>query len=230
MPSLFAPGISRLRGTLRVIGLTSIFVLAGANASPGQDTKHNFLMRFPDVHGNNVVFVAGEDIWLAPVQGGIATRLTTHDGDEVYPKFSPDGSLIAFTGEYDGNSDVYVMDVYGGNITRVTYHPDYDAVIGWDETTNKIMFTSTRASFRGFNRLFLIRPDGSGLEEVPLPEVAQASFSPDGKRIAFCKISVDGRTWKRYRGGLAPDVYIYDFATKTEKNISESDAIDSNPM
>ena len=230
MPFSLVPGGSRFGSVLRAVGLMSILVLLCAAASPGQDTKHNFLMRFPDVHGNNVVFVAGEDIWLAPVHGGVATRLTTHNGDEVYPKFSPDGSLIAFTGEYDGNSDVYVMNVYGGNITRVTYHPDYDAVIGWDKTTNKIMFTSTRASFRGFNRLFLISPDGGGLEEVPLPEVAQASLSPDGKRIAFCKISVDGRTWKRYRGGLAPDVYIYDFTTKTEKNISESDAIDSNPM
>ena len=109
MPFSLVPGGSRFGSVLRAVGLMSILVLLCAAASPGQDTKHNFLMRFPDVHGNNVVFVAGEDIWLAPVQGGIATRLTTHDGDEVYPKFSPDGSLIAFTGEYDGNSDVYVM-------------------------------------------------------------------------------------------------------------------------
>ena len=145
-----------------------------------------------------------------------------HDGEETYPRFSNDGSFIAFTGEYDGNADVYVMDTYGGNIRRVTYHPGFDAVIGWDPVKNKIMFTSMRESFGGFTRLFLIDPDGTGLEEVPLPEVAQASFSRDGKMIAFAKVSVDGRTWKRYRGGLAPDIFIYDFATKKETNISES--------
>ena len=230
MPSSFAPGISRLRGTLRAIGLASIFVLIGSAASIGQDAKHNFLMRFPDVHGDKVVFVAGEDIWIAPVPGGVATRLTVHDGEETFPRFSNDGTTIAFTGEYDGNADVYVMDTYGGNIRRVTYHPGFDAVIGWDPVKNKIMFTSTRNSFGGFTRLFLIDPDGTGLEEIPLPEVAQACFSSDGKRIAFAKVSVDGRTWKRYRGGLAPDIFIYDFATKKETNISNSDAIDSNPM
>ena len=230
MPFSFTPGISRLRGTLRAIGLASIFVLAAADAGFGQDAKHNFLMRFPDVHGDKVVFVAGEDIWIAPVQGGVAARLTTHDGEETSPKFSNDGSLIAFTAEYDGNADVYVMDAYGGNIRRVTFHPGFDAVIGWDPVRNKIMFTSSRNSFGGFTRLFLIDPDGTGLEEVPLPEVAQAAFSSDGKQIAFAKVSVDGRTWKRYRGGLAPDIFIYDFATKKEINISNSDAIDSNPM
>ncbi len=215
---------------LAVIALQFMFVSLIPAASFGQDAAHNFLLRFPNVNGDKVVFVAGEDIWLAPGKGGAATRLTMHDGEESFPRISPDGTLIAFTGEYDGNADVYVMNVHGGNITRVTYHPGYDIAIGWHPTRNKILFASARSSFGGFNRLFLIDPDGSGLEEIPLPEAAQASFSPDGKRIAYCKISVDGRTWKRYRGGLAPDVYIYDFGTKKEKSISGSDAIDSNPM
>jgi tricorn protease len=230
MSSAPSPAARRPGRALRPLAIAALFALICSSASGAQDGKHDFLLRFPDVHGGSVVFVAGEDIWLAPVQGGVATRLTINDGEELYPKFSPDGSLIAFTGSYDGNADVYVMDTLGGNITRVTFHPDYDTVVGWDDATGKIMFTSTRNSFQGFTRLFLIRPDGTGLEEVPLPEVAQASFSPDGKRIAFCKVSVDSRTWKRYRGGLAPDVYVYDFATKRETNISNSNAIDSNPM
>ncbi len=230
MPSFSAPGIYRLRGALSAAAVACLVLLAGAAAGLGQSATHDFLLRFPDVYGSNVVFVAGGDIWLAPVQGGVATRLTMHDGDETVPKFSNDGSLIAFTAEYDGNADVYIMDTYGGNIRRVTYHPGFDGVVGWDPVKNKIMFTSGRNSFGGFTRLFLIDPDGTDLEEVPLPEVAQASYSADGKRIAFAKISVDGRTWKRYRGGLAPDIYIYDFATKKEINISNSDAIDSNPM
>ena len=230
MHASFGPGRAGFGGAIRLAGHTIALVLLCATAGFGQGAAHNFLMRFPDVHGNNVVFVAGEDIWIAPVQGGVATRLTIHDGEELYPKFSPDGSLIAFTGQYDGNSDVYVMDIYGGNIRRVTYHPDADIVIGWDKATNKILFASTRDSFQRFSHLFLVNPDGSGLEEVPLHEAAEGCFSPDGKRIAYCKISVDTRTWKRYRGGLAPDIYIYDSATKKEKNITSSDAIDASPM
>jgi tricorn protease len=230
MRSFCLPGRIALGGASRVIAVAFLLALAAAPLGAAGDAGHNFLLRFPDVHGDKVVFVAGEDIWIAPTRGGVAERLTTNDGEETYPKFSPDGSLIAFTGEYDGNADVYVMDIYGGNIRRVTFHPGYDAVIGWNAAANKIMFTSGRDAFGRFTRLFLISPDGTGLEEVPLPEVGQASYSPDGKRIAYAKISVDSRTWKRYRGGLAPDIYIYDFATKKEKNISNSDAIDSNPM
>jgi tricorn protease len=230
MRSSFLPHVTSVGAACRGAAAALVLVLIIAPGNFAQGMRHDFLMRFPDVHGDKVVFVAGADIWIAPAQGGVASRLTINDGEEVFPKFSPDGLLIAFTGEYDGNADVYVMDTYGGNITRLTYHPDFDAVVGWDAATGKIIFSSTRNSFQRFTRLFLVSPDGSGLEEIPLPEAAQASYSPDGARIAYCKVSVDERTWKRYRGGLAPEVYIYDFKTKTEKNISNSDAIDSNPM
>ena len=110
------------------------------------------LMRFPDIHGETIVFVYGEDIWSVSAAGGIATRLTIHDGAERYPRFSPDGSLIAFTGRYDGNADVYVMGGHGGNIRRVTYHPGFDEVIGWHSTKNKVLFRSTRNSIGRFNR------------------------------------------------------------------------------
>jgi len=188
------------------------------------------LLRFPDIHADKVVFVSGEDIWIAPVQGGAATRLTIHDGDERFPKFSPDGRQIAFTGEYDGNTDVYVMDTYGGNITRLTYHPSIDQVIGWDEKTNKIMFASFRETARGSTKIYLMNPDGSEIEPMIMDEAAQGSFSEDGRRFAYARVSVEGRTWKRYRGGLAPDLYIYEFSTKSEKQITDWIGNDSNPM
>ncbi len=187
------------------------------------------LMRFPDIHENTVVFVSGGDIWKAPVTGGEAVRLTLHDGEERYPKFSPDGSLIAFTGEYDGNSDVYVMDTFGGNITRLTWHPGADEVIGWHAQKNKILFRSARAHF-GFNHLYLIGPDGSGLERLILHNAAQGSFSPDGNKIAFNKISREVRTWKRYQGGLAQEVYIYNFQTDEIKSIANFKGTDRTPM
>jgi tricorn protease len=190
----------------------------------------NGLMRFPDIHGDMVVFVSGEDIWRAPVSGGTAIRLTFHEGEERFPKFSPDGKWIAFTGEYDGNEDVYVMDIDGGNITRLTYHPGADIVVGWHPVKNKIIFSSRRHSYSRFDRLFMVSPDGSGLEELPLHEAAQGSFSPDGKQIAYNKIGREGRTWKRYRGGMAQDIYIYDFETQQNRRITDYIGTDRIPM
>ncbi len=188
------------------------------------------IMRFPDVYENNVVFVCGEDIWSVSAEGGVATRLTIHDGEERFPKFSPDGTMIAFTGEYDGNADVYVMNIHGGDITRVTYHPGYDEVVGWHSTKNKILFRSSRNSFNRFYKLFLISPDGTGLEELIMYEAAQGSFSPDGKKIAYNKVPREHRTWKRYKGGLAQEVYLYDFKTNKNINLSNFEGTDRIPM
>jgi len=188
------------------------------------------LFRFPDIYGNTVVFVSGEDIWKAPLSGGQAIRLTSNDGEENFPRFSPDGKLIAFTGEYDGNEDVYVMDTNGGHIRRVTYHPGYDVVVGWHPQSGKIIFRSERHSYNRFSRLFMVNPDGSGLQELILPEAAQGSFSPDGSQIAYNKVSRESRTWKRYMGGTAEEVYVYNFKTGKERNISNFRGTDRLPM
>jgi len=213
----------------RILTLASLLLLA-ATALPARAEDKRPLLRFPDVHGNLVVFAWGGDLFRAEVSGGVATRLTLHDGDELYPRFSPDGSLIAFTGEYDGNTDVYVMNVYGGDIRRVTWHPDRDDVIGWHPTKNKIIFRSGRKSYSRFTRLFLVAPDGTGLEEVPLHEAAAGSFSPDGGRIAYNNVAREDRTWKRYRGGLAQEIWLYDFASEQVSNLSRFEGTDRAPM
>lgn len=188
------------------------------------------IMRFPDISDNSVVFTSGEDIWSAPIEGGDAVRLTIHDGQERYPKFSPDGSLIAFTGDYDGNTDVYVMNSKGGNITRVTWHPGADEVVGWHPLKNKIIFNSGRSSTTRYTKLFLISPDGTGLEELILYDASRGSFSPDGKKIAYNKVAREHRTWKRYTGGLAQEIYVYDFETNVEENITNFNGTDRMPM
>lgn len=208
--------------------LLILFLIANYNGSFADEQRP--LMRFPDVHGNMVVFVYGEDIWSVPAEGGVAMRLTIHDGEEIFPKFSPDGTMIAFTGEYDGNSDVYVMNVHGGEITRVTYHPGPDEVVGWHPQKNKILFRSYRHSFSYFSRLFLISPDGTGLEELILHEAGAGSFSADGKKIAYNKLSRENRSWKRYTGGTAQEIYLYDFETNEDRNLTNFAGTDRIPM
>ncbi|MBP2680633.1 MAG: tricorn protease, partial [Candidatus Krumholzibacteriota bacterium] len=188
------------------------------------------LMRFPDIHHGTIVFVHGEDIWSVPSAGGAATRLTLHDGEERFPKFSPDGRWIAFTGEYDGNADVYVMSAHGGEITRVTFHPGFDQVVGWHPTKNKILFSSGRKSFSRFTRLFLVSPDGAGLEELVMHEASFGSLSADGSKIAYTREEREFATWKRYRGGDAQDIYVFDFAANRDAKITDFAGTDQLPM
>ena len=223
-----------LSASIRALLVTSTVALFAFIATPkigeGITSEQRPLMRFPDVHGNTVIFVYGEDIWSVAAEGGVAARLTIHDGEERFPKFSPDGTMIAFTGEYDGNADIYVMNVHGGKITRVTFHPGYDEVVGWHPLKNKILFRSSRHSYSRFYHLFLISPDGTDLKELILHEAVQGSFSPDGTKIAYNKESRENRTWKRYRGGRAQEIFMYDFEKNEERNLTNFEGTDRIPM
>lgn len=215
-----------MKTTVKIIFL---LLLIPITAIAGNSAGKKYLMRFPDVHKNTVVFVYGEDIWKVPVNGGTAVRLTINNGEERYPKFSPDGKRIAFTGDYDGNPDVYVMNTGGGEITRVTYHPGSDVVLGWHPKKKKILFRSRRKSFNEFYRLFLISPDGTGIETLILNEASDGSFSPEGTEIAYNKVTAQG-AWKRYMGGEAREIYLYDFKTDEEINLTGFKGTDANPM
>jgi len=188
------------------------------------------LLRFPNLHGETAVFVCAGDIWTVPVKGGRACRLTDDPGEDSHPFFSPDGELIAFSSEAGGNTDVWVMRADGSERRRVTYHPADDEVIGWHPTEGKILFRSSRSSWSRFDRLFLIAPDGSGLESLPLHEAARGAFSPDGSHIVYNRVSREDRTWKHYRGGLAQDLWLYDFQTGTDRKLTDFPGTDHLPM
>ncbi|UCH84968.1 MAG: PD40 domain-containing protein [Candidatus Latescibacterota bacterium] len=217
-------------GPRTILAFFVVAVILFGSVSAMADVERRPLMRFPDIHGETIVFVYGEDIWSVPAGGGTATRLTIHDGAERFPRFSPDGQWIAFTGDYDGNADVYVMDIHGGNITRVTFNGSYDEVVGWHPTKNKIMFRSNRASFNRFDRLFLIAPDGTGIETLIMHEAAHGCFSPDGGAIAYNRESREFRTWKRYQGGDAQDIYLFDFEKNQDAKLTDFKGTDRTPM
>ncbi len=201
------------------------------------------LLRFPAVHGDQVVFSYAGDLYTVPLAGGTARKLTTDPkGFELFPRFSPDGSMIAFTGQYDGNTEVYLMPAAGGEPERLTY----TATIGRDDLSDRmgpnnivmtwrddesIVYRSRKQTFNSFKgQLFVANTSGGLSEELPLPDGGWCSFSPDGKKMAYNRVFREFRTWKYYQGGMADDIWIHDFETRETVNITNHKAQDIFPM
>ena len=188
------------------------------------------LLRTPAISRTQVVFSYGGDLWTVPRQGGEARRLTTGSGEEYGPRFSPDGSMIAFTGQYEGNSDVYVVPATGGVPKRLTYHPDDDEVVGW-APGGRILFRSTRSSVSDdYDRLYTVSPDGGFPEELDLPRGFDGSFSPDGRTLAYNPNRPAFEIWKHYRGGLTSAIWIARMSDGSVEEIPRENSNDVAPM
>lgn len=216
-------------GSNRLIHLATTFAFAlFAHAAWAVDAR---LMRYPDVSADQIAFVYAGDIWLAPKAGGAAMRLSSPRGEESFPKFSPDGKDIAFTGNYDGNLDIYTMPAAGGVPKRITYHGATDRVINWFPDGKSLLFASGRTSERErYNKLFKVSATGGLPEQMPVPYGEFGAVSSDGKLFAYTPISVDFRTWKRYRGGMNPDIWLFNLENNSSKNLTQNPANDSLPM
>lgn len=190
------------------------------------------LMRYVDVSETQICFVYGGDIWLVNKSGGVATQLTNSPGEESYPKFSPNGEEIAFTASYRGNPDVYVMHTKGGIPKRITYGSHSDRMVEWHPSGDKILFASRRETgipSARVNQLFLISKNGGMPERLPIPYGEIASFSADGKHLAYITKITENYPFKRYRGGLTSEVILFDFEKQTAKNITNNTANDGKP-
>lgn len=185
------------------------------------------LMRCPTLHSDRVVFTYEDDLWSAPLSGGSAARLTSHPGIEIFASFSPGGEWIAFTGSYDGGSDVYVIPASGGEPRRLTYHPAVDRVAGWTPDGGYVLFVSTRGLKR---ELYRVGVSGGFPDKYPLDRVAYASVSPDGKALAINRFNSDRMNWKGYRGGLQQDVWIADVDGRKFERITDWAGYDNFPM
>ena len=226
-----------LGDAVSVMRLLVIGLLVSASAWPALAAADPpLLLRKPTVSRTEIAFAYGGDLWIVSRNGGEARQLTRDVGIETDPVFSPDGSTIAFTGEYDGNVDVFVVPAWGGIPTRLTSHPYSDVAVGFTPDGKRVLFRSRRNSFSHFSRLFTVALEGGLPSELPLPQAEYGAFSPDGKAIAYVPFANHPdspdfqRGLKRYRGGTAAPIWIAQLADSRIEKIPRTDSDDARPM
>ncbi|WP_018692046.1 S41 family peptidase [Algicola sagamiensis] len=209
--------------------------------SQGVIAEEARILRFPDIHQNRVTFVHAGDIYLADVASGMATRLTAHKGQELFPKFSPDGKKIAFSAEYSGNRQVYVMNRDGSDLKQLTYYNDVGVmpprggfdyrVLDWAPDGKNILVKANRVPYsKRMGQPYLVPVDGGMEKPLPVFKTGGGMLSPDGNKYIYTPEDRDFRTWKRYRGGHAQDVWIYDLENHTSQQITKHKATDQQPL
>ncbi len=212
----------------RVAALCGLATLVATSAVAQIDAR---MFRQPSVSKDQIAFVYAGDIWLVPKKGGAAVRLTSSPGEESFPRFSPDGTKVAYSASYDGNVDVYVAPALGGEPKRLTYHPMADRVIGWTPDGARVLFASGRESGRQrYNQFYTVSLDGGLPEKLPVPYGEFGTYSPDARQFVYMPMSQDFRNWKRYRGGWAPDLMLFDLKSFATKNLTSNPANDAQPM
>ncbi|MGF1579031.1 MAG: PDZ domain-containing protein [Gemmataceae bacterium] len=218
-------------------------LLVGLMPSPLWSQQETRLLRFPTIHKDKIVFTYAGNLYTVNVEGGVARRLTSHVGFEMFARFSPDGKTIAFTGQYDGNTEVYVMPAEGGVPKRLTYTATLERddisdrmgpnniVMGWTNDGSNILFRSRMNEPNSFlGQLYLVSKDGGLPKQLPLPRGGFGSFSPGDGQFAYNRVFREFRTWKRYRGGMADEIWVHDFKTKNTTKITDNEGQDIIPM
>jgi tricorn protease len=209
---------------LVLVFLVACFSLCHAEPAP-------LLLRQPTVSKTEIVFTYAGDLWSVPRDGGEARRLTSALGTNIDAHFSPDGSMIAFTGRYAGNADVYVMPADGGQPRRLTYHPAADEVVGWTPDGKSVLFRSTRHSYYRFNNaLYTVPVTGGPASELPLPIAEEGALSPDGTHVAYVPHGQWQPAWKHYRGGQTTPIWIADLKDSSVQKVPRENSNDFNPM
>jgi tricorn protease len=210
--------------------LLATLALTGQGPDPFDPGPNPLLLQHPTVNESQIVFQFAGDLWRVPRAGGSAVRLTNSPGIESAPYFSPNGETVAFTGQYDGNTDVFVVSAKGGVPKRLTYHPDGDVVAGWTPDGQSVVFASNMVSNTDSPRLFTVSINGGVPRSLPFPEGTSASFSADGKQMAYVPGWKWQEAWKRYRGGQAHKIWIAQMSDSKVYEIPRKGWNDFNPM
>jgi tricorn protease len=212
--------------------LIALLLLAFAVPSYAVDVTDTRLLSDPAVSANRIAFAYANDLWLASRDGSGVQRLTSHPGVETSPRFSPDGTLVAFTGRYEGNDDVYVIASTGGEPRRLTWHPGEDHVLGFTPDGKAVLFTSGREVHTNrLDQLFTVPVSGGAVTKLPIPSADRAAISPDGKTVAYVPIGEQFRGWKHYRGGTTSRIMLLDLASMKVEQVPQPEgrANDAEP-
>ena len=188
------------------------------------------MLRYPDVSSSQIVFSYANDLWLVPREGGMASPLAGPDGGERSAKFSPDGQSVAFVGNYDGGSDLYTLSIHGGYAERVTHHPANENLLEWRADDTLLFYANGLAGLARQAQIFTVPVAGGMPSALPVPYGTMASVSDDGKWLAYTPRTRDTRTWKRYRGGLATDIWLFNLETLAAEKITDWEGTDTQPM
>ncbi len=204
-----------------------LFISPGVNAD---HRPHAGMLRCPDVSATHIVFAYAGDLWLVPREGGMALPLASPPGSKSFPRFSPDGQTIAFVGDYDGNRDIYTIPVAGGVPQRVTHHPTDEALCGWTPDGRLLFSASGYQDFMFLDQLLTVAPAGGLPQELPIPYGSDGAISPDGTWLAYTPYSSYDHTWKRYLGGMAGDIWLFNLRDHSAKRVTDWAGTDSQPM
>ena len=223
-------GFSLLCGSVQSASAQAGSLASGASAADGEGT---LMLSQPAVSADRIAFAYAGDLWIAGIDGGSPRRLTSHIGVELNPRFSPDGEWIAFSGEYDGNTDVFLVPAAGGVPQRLTWHPAADLVQSFTPDGSAVLFASGRNAYTGrHQQLFTVPTSGGHPDQLPIPHAFKATYSPDGSKIAYTPLYEAFTQWKNYRGGTATRIWVYDVGDHSVVQIPQPEgrSNDTDPM
>jgi tricorn protease len=232
-----------MENTMRTAQITPtlpalLIAAAGLAAAPAataalaadETTPHAGMLRFPDISAEEIVFVYANDLWIVPRDGGLARPLASPPGPEMMPRFNAEGDEIVFQGNYDGGRDLYRMSTFGGVPVRLTHRPGGEAPTDWHPDHGVVFFTGADRDGISSPRIYTVSEDGGLPAKAPVPYGGNASFSEDGTWMAYTPWVRDQRTWKRYRGGMAADIWLFNTETNESKQITDWEGTDTFPM
>lgn len=219
------------RSSLAILGTVVAGLCLAALPTLADVSPHGGMLRYPAVSSTQIAFSYAGDIWLVPREGGVATPLASPPGTELFPRFSPDGKQIAFVGSFNGeNGDIYVMPVGGGIPFQVTHHPSVEQLRGWTPDGKLLFSVSGLGGLRAHAQIFTVSPEGGMPQQLPVVYGGNPAISPDGVWLAYTPFMTDFRTWKRYRGGMASDIWLLNLKDLSSRRITDWEGTDTLPM